>query len=112
MPPAPAVPEGVPDNAGVYVLRLTGEVFSDYDAFLARLAFYEARSWTCSVTGTGNLTYEEALTSEQEARELLAQCEFGHGLSRASLAFHKLLLKASLYRSPFGANHAPLSLLP
>ncbi|GFR43333.1 hypothetical protein Agub_g4403, partial [Astrephomene gubernaculifera] len=73
VPPAPSVPEEIPDSESVFVIRLTGEVFTDYDAYLEQLAHYRTAKWTCAVTGRGGLTYEQALLSEQEANKVLQQ---------------------------------------
>ncbi|KAL9225530.1 hypothetical protein vseg_001439 [Gypsophila vaccaria] len=53
----------------VFQIRFTKEIFRDYQAYLKRLNLYRQRAWTCKVTGKGNLTYEEALVSEQVASE-------------------------------------------
>lgn len=37
--------------------------------YLNRINLYRQRVWTCKSTGKGNLTYEEALVSEQHATE-------------------------------------------
>jgi len=37
--------------------------------YLKRISLYRQRLWTCKVTGKSNLTYEEALISEQRAAE-------------------------------------------
>lgn len=74
VPPAPSVPKGIPDTQNIFLVRLTGEVFTDYDAYLEQMAHYRATKWTCSVTGRGGLTFEQALLSEQEANQLLQQC--------------------------------------
>ncbi|KAJ3013670.1 hypothetical protein HKX48_005624 [Thoreauomyces humboldtii] len=51
----------------VWQIKTTGEIFTDYDEYLARSAFLKQRQFTCSKTGKANLTYGEALISEQEA---------------------------------------------
>ncbi|GAB2277664.1 hypothetical protein Dimus_012369 [Dionaea muscipula] len=45
-------------------------IASDY---LKRINLYRQRLWTCKVTAKGNLTYEEALVSEQHATEKVQQ---------------------------------------
>lgn len=35
-----------------------------HSAYVERLELYRQRIWTCQLTGTGKLTYEQALTSE------------------------------------------------
>lgn len=41
--------------------------------YLKRLKFYNQRVWTCKVSGTSNLTYEEALACEERAAEKAQQ---------------------------------------
>ncbi|XP_074292949.1 uncharacterized protein LOC141619826 [Silene latifolia] len=53
----------------VFQIRFTKEIFRDYQAYLKRINLYRQRVWTCKVTLKGNLTYEEALVSEQRASE-------------------------------------------
>lgn len=50
----------------VYVVCVCSE-------YAKRINFYRKRVWTCKVTGRGNLTYEEALVSEQKAIEKVQQ---------------------------------------
>lgn len=47
---------------------LPGELFTDYDAFIERLFSYQARQWSCSLTGKGGMTLEEALLCESKAQ--------------------------------------------
>jgi hypothetical protein len=51
-----------------YIMRATGELFVDYDEYLAVLFQYQARQWSCSITGKGKYTYEEAQMSEKSAQ--------------------------------------------
>ncbi|KAJ2655461.1 hypothetical protein IWW48_005520 [Coemansia sp. RSA 1200] len=46
-------------------VRYTGEVFSDYDKYLDRIALYRKRAWTCKDSGQTGLTYEQAQLSER-----------------------------------------------
>ncbi|KAK1267293.1 hypothetical protein QJS04_geneDACA009058 [Acorus gramineus] len=62
-------PDDLDPNELVYQVRFTKEIFRDYREYLNRLNLYRQRSWTCKVTGKTNLTYEEALVSEQRAIE-------------------------------------------
>ncbi|XP_017255466.1 uncharacterized protein LOC108225159 isoform X1 [Daucus carota subsp. sativus] len=57
----------------VFQVRYTGEVFRDYTEYASRIHLYRNRVWTCKVTGKSNLTYEEALVSEQKAIEKVQQ---------------------------------------
>ncbi|KAF8045543.1 hypothetical protein N665_4732s0002 [Sinapis alba] len=51
----------------VYQVRLTKEIFRDYQLYLKRINLYCQRVWTCKSTGKTSLTYEEALESEKLA---------------------------------------------
>ncbi|KAI4962512.1 hypothetical protein ZWY2020_031033, partial [Hordeum vulgare] len=57
----------------VFQVRFTKEIFRDYQEYLNRLNLYRKRVWTCNVSGKSNLTYEEALVSEQRAAEKAQQ---------------------------------------
>ena len=63
--PCLEVPAGLSGSDEVYLVRLTGEVCVDYDAYLAKLELYRSRQWSCALTGRAGLTYEEALRTEQ-----------------------------------------------
>eukprot|EP00898_Chlorokybus_atmophyticus_P006517 jgi/Chlat1/6867/Chrsp51S09106 len=51
----------------VYYVRFTG------DEYIRRIKLYRQRIWTCRVTGKTNLTYEEALVSENKAAAKIQQ---------------------------------------
>ncbi|KAL8473365.1 hypothetical protein ACS0TY_030267 [Phlomoides rotata] len=51
----------------VYQIPLTKEILRNYNEYLMRINLYRKRVWTCKATGKGNLTYEEALISEERA---------------------------------------------
>eukprot|EP00884_Botryococcus_braunii_P006907 jgi/Botrbrau1/16217/Bobra.0066s0004.1 len=55
----------------LWVLRPTGELFDNYEDYLAQFGRLRQRIWTCNYTGKTNLTYEECLVSEEKARALL-----------------------------------------
>ncbi|KAL9680006.1 hypothetical protein QQ045_017877 [Rhodiola kirilowii] len=57
----------------VYQIRFTKELFCDYQQYLNRMNLYRQRLWTCKMTGKSNLTFEEALVSEQRASEKVKQ---------------------------------------
>uniref|UniRef100_A0A7N0TNB0 DDT domain-containing protein n=1 Tax=Kalanchoe fedtschenkoi TaxID=63787 RepID=A0A7N0TNB0_KALFE len=57
----------------VYQIRFTKEIFCDYHQYLNRMNLYRQRLWTCKMTGKSNLTFEEALVSEQRASEKVKQ---------------------------------------
>ncbi|KAL1196330.1 Homeobox-DDT domain protein RLT2 [Cardamine amara subsp. amara] len=60
-------PEDLEPNELVYQVRLTKEIFRDYQLYLKRINLYGKRVWTCKSTGKTSLTYEEALNSEKQA---------------------------------------------
>ncbi|XP_050371867.1 uncharacterized protein LOC126789845 [Argentina anserina] len=63
------LPNDLDPNEVVYQVRYTGEIFRDYDEYLNRLKLYRQRVWMCKISGKTNLTYEEALLSEEHAKE-------------------------------------------
>ncbi|KAG6396274.1 hypothetical protein SASPL_142421 [Salvia splendens] len=60
-------PEELNPNELVFQIRFTKEIFRSYNEYLKRINLYRKSVWTCEVTGKGNLTYEEALASEEKA---------------------------------------------
>ncbi|EPQ28067.1 uncharacterized protein PFL1_04394 [Pseudozyma flocculosa PF-1] len=54
------------DDPEVFYLDATGEIFSDYDAYVKRLTFYNQRFFQCELTGRVNLTFFEAAESEKQ----------------------------------------------
>ncbi|XP_042505701.1 DDT domain-containing protein DDB_G0282237-like [Macadamia integrifolia] len=66
-------PNDLECNEQVFQVRFTKEIFRDYQAYLKRINLYRQRVWTCKVTGKTNLTYEEALVSEQRGIEKVQQ---------------------------------------
>ncbi|KND02885.1 uncharacterized protein SPPG_01966 [Spizellomyces punctatus DAOM BR117] len=63
--PLPTLPEG--DGEEVWQVRTTGEIFQNYEDYVARYNFLRKKQFACAKTGRSNLTYEDALISEQEA---------------------------------------------
>ncbi|KAI3638075.1 hypothetical protein MIR68_003686 [Amoeboaphelidium protococcarum] len=57
------------DVEEVWVIRQTKEICSDLEDYSNRAAEYRKRKWACAPTQKDSLTYEEALLSEQKARE-------------------------------------------
>ncbi|KAL3844805.1 hypothetical protein ACJIZ3_002208 [Penstemon smallii] len=53
----------------VFQIRFTNEIFRSYNEYLKRINLYRKNVWTCKATGKSNLTYEEALVSENKASE-------------------------------------------
>ncbi|KAI9826307.1 MAG: hypothetical protein M1832_000224 [Thelocarpon impressellum] len=52
------------DDADVWVIGRTGEIFTDYESYLQRMDFYKQRRFICEITGHSCLTFFEALSSE------------------------------------------------
>lgn len=55
------------DDAEVFYCKSTNEIFEDYEEYCQRVISCNSLIWTCAITGKNNLTYEEALASEQNA---------------------------------------------
>lgn len=62
-------PQSLEPHELVFQIRFTKEIFKDYREYLNRINLYRQRFWTCKITGKTNLTYEEALVSEQLATQ-------------------------------------------
>ncbi|XP_051127035.1 uncharacterized protein LOC127248630 [Andrographis paniculata] len=60
-------PEDLDPQELVFQIPFTKEILRSYNDYVKRLNFYRQRVWTCKATGKGNLTYEEALISEEKA---------------------------------------------
>ncbi|XP_044728852.1 bromodomain adjacent to zinc finger domain protein 1A isoform X2 [Chrysoperla carnea] len=65
------VPEYLRDDEEVFHCEVTNEIFRDYEEFCERMILVNSMVWTCSMTGRNNLTYAEALESEENARKSL-----------------------------------------
>jgi len=65
----PFQPNPVPENLGpddeVFYFWRTNEIFTNHDDYYKRYLEVQSLVWTCSRTGKSDLTYEEALESEQ-----------------------------------------------
>ncbi|KAF8581380.1 chromatin remodeling complex protein [Ramaria rubella] len=55
----------------VFYMEQTGEIFSDYESYAARLSFYKLKQFQCEVTGKSGLDYFQALESEQQEAKTL-----------------------------------------
>mmetsp|Transcript_7006 Transcript_7006/g.17942 ORF Transcript_7006/g.17942 Transcript_7006/m.17942 type:complete len:817 (-) Transcript_7006:187-2637(-) len=64
-------PDDLKENEAVYVVPFTSEVFREYDEYLKAIDTYRERKWRCQYTGKSNLTYEEAMMSEEAAADEL-----------------------------------------
>ncbi|KAJ3415800.1 hypothetical protein HDV05_004073 [Chytridiales sp. JEL 0842] len=72
LPPVPDIPDSYLDthpDAEVWYIPLTGEIFLNYDDFIARSTLYSRPIFTCAHTQKGNLTYAAALDSEYNYRK-------------------------------------------
>ncbi|XP_074641333.1 bromodomain adjacent to zinc finger domain protein 1A-like [Tubulanus polymorphus] len=56
----------------VFFCKLTNEIFRDYEEFFERIILCNSLVWSCSITGRPNLTFQEALETEEKARKHLA----------------------------------------
>ncbi|KAJ0325978.1 hypothetical protein Brms1b_000195 [Colletotrichum noveboracense] len=61
------------DNAEVWHIPQTGEVFAHYEDYLTRMDFYKQRRFICQITGHSGLTFFEALKSELAGAEEVEQ---------------------------------------
>lgn len=55
------------DDAEVFFCKCTNEIFENYEEYCQRVISCNSLIWTCAITGKSNLTYQEALASEQNA---------------------------------------------
>jgi bromodomain adjacent to zinc finger domain protein 1A len=65
-------PRDIQAKESLFVVRLTGEIFRDYELYLKQVHAYRTKQWTCKYTGKSNLSYEEALAEEARSTELLS----------------------------------------
>ncbi|VFQ89224.1 unnamed protein product [Cuscuta campestris] len=65
--PLEGKPTDLKANELVFQVKFTKEIFRDYDDYVKRINLYRQRIWTCKLTGKSNLTYAEALASEEAA---------------------------------------------
>ena len=55
-----------------WVNRFTNEVFTSYEKYITRMELYQSQIWSCRLSGKSNLTYEQALQSEEEVLETIS----------------------------------------
>jgi len=65
-------PAGLKPEDEVFYCEATNEVFTDYEAFFDRTILCNSLVWSCSITGKSNLTYEEAVESEEKAKKRIS----------------------------------------
>jgi len=61
------LPENLEPDEKVFCCSITNEIFRDYEIFYDRTILYNSLVWSCDITGKPNLTYQEALNSEEKA---------------------------------------------
>ncbi|KAG8184175.1 hypothetical protein JTE90_010214 [Oedothorax gibbosus] len=64
-------PKDLKPDEELFYLKATHEIFRNYDEFFERVILCNSLVWSCSLTGKSSLTFQEALASEQQAREQL-----------------------------------------
>ncbi|XP_063922204.1 bromodomain adjacent to zinc finger domain protein 1A isoform X2 [Zophobas morio] len=89
------IPENIRDDEEVFYCAITNEIFRDYEDFSERMFLCNSMVWTCSLTGKANLTYAEALESEDNAKNSLKEFP-------AELKIPILYLATKTKRSGFG----------
>ncbi|CAK4020367.1 Hypothetical predicted protein [Lecanosticta acicola] len=60
-------PTNISDNAEVYIMRGTNEVFTDYEKYLKRFDWLNQKRFTDAVNGKSGLTFWDALESETKS---------------------------------------------
>ncbi|KAI6708713.1 hypothetical protein JHW43_008756 [Diplocarpon mali] len=74
------------DDTEVWAIKQTGEIFVEYEQYLARMDFYKQRRFICQITGHSGLSFFEALKSElagaQEVEEAFPEALKGPILRR------------------------------
>lgn len=65
-------PTGLKPENEVFHCEATNEVFTDYEAFFDRTILCNSLVWSCAITGKSNLTYEEAVESEEKAKKRIS----------------------------------------
>ncbi|SZF06086.1 unnamed protein product [Blumeria hordei] len=61
------------DETEVWEIKQTGEIFIDYNSYLARMDFYKQRRFICQITGHSGLSYFEALKSELAGAQVVEE---------------------------------------
>ncbi|KAF8923559.1 hypothetical protein BGZ58_002805 [Dissophora ornata] len=71
-PVPPPSTDDFEENTPVYMMRLTNEIFTNYEDYINRFFFYQQKNWQCETTGKSGLTYEQALESEYKEKSMVA----------------------------------------
>ncbi|XP_067206376.1 bromodomain adjacent to zinc finger domain protein 1A isoform X2 [Linepithema humile] len=61
------------DDDEVYHCEVTNEIFKNYNEFCERIILCNSLIWSCSITGRTNMTFEEALQCEENAKRSLKE---------------------------------------
>ncbi|EFN63819.1 Bromodomain adjacent to zinc finger domain protein 1A [Camponotus floridanus] len=61
------------DDDEVYHCEVTNEIFKNYNEFCERIILCNSLIWSCSITGRTNMTFEEALQCEENAKKSLKE---------------------------------------
>ncbi|XP_034941274.1 bromodomain adjacent to zinc finger domain protein 1A isoform X2 [Chelonus insularis] len=61
------------DDDEVFHCEVTNEVFKDYNEYCERIILCNSTIWSCSITGKTNMTYEEAVACEENAKKILKE---------------------------------------
>lgn len=61
------------DDDEVFHCEITNEIFKDYSEYCERIILCNSLIWSCSITGKANMTYEEALQCEENAKKSLKE---------------------------------------
>ncbi|XP_012285440.1 bromodomain adjacent to zinc finger domain protein 1A isoform X2 [Orussus abietinus] len=61
------------DDDEVFHCEVTNEIFKDYNEFCERVILCSSMVWSCSITGQSNMTFEEALQCEENAKRSLKE---------------------------------------
>ncbi|TKA81299.1 hypothetical protein B0A55_02865 [Friedmanniomyces simplex] len=65
------LPKDISDNAEVFEVRGTGEVFMDYESYLKRYEWLSEKKFVDAVNGKSGLTFWEALDSEAKSSDAI-----------------------------------------
>ncbi|KAL0121189.1 hypothetical protein PUN28_008696 [Cardiocondyla obscurior] len=61
------------DDDEVYHCEVTNEIFKNYNEYCERIILCNSLIWSCSITGKTNMTFEEALRCEENAKRSLKE---------------------------------------
>ncbi|TQS36605.1 hypothetical protein Golomagni_02938 [Golovinomyces magnicellulatus] len=107
-----APPKVENDETEVWEIKQTGEIFLDYESYLARIDFYKQRRFICQITGHSGLSFFEALKSElsgaQEVEEAFPEALKGPVLRRVQFqTISRINTLVDLIYDEFRADYYP-----